>query len=675
MKGENIDNKCPDLRPRAIQELKYRFRIPAYQRGYRWERQNVVQLLNDIIKSDKDVPYYLQPIVVSPAPAEVKDFPEEEQYDFDLIDGQQRLTTIFLILQALKRKQADYQEARKILESMNMPYSPTFIDNIQITIPFELSYETRKSTLKFLNGISSIKVDQEGNPTSEPDIINTIRKSPDHLYMWHAYTAILKWLGTTDEVPKLARALTETGQYKNQVKIIWYELSDSITDWKKFTDLNIGKIPLTNSELVKALFLRSKNFSGVNDLEAEEYEKQTLVAQWDQIERELSEQDFWGFLTRIDSASYPTKIDLLFDLISGKAESGSSDRLFTFNYFVSWFENHEKMTGKQKWNEIYLQYQRLRDWWKDREIYHRLGYLVAIDFPKNALSRIFKYAHPTFPGRQNRGTDRVRKILDTLVKFSLKMPKGKKWDGITSFHDLKYNASDTPDTSKDTSHHYMIKRYLTLYNIMVTESAGKELRYPFGLHNNAGGGWSLEHIHAQKSETLNKGWQWKEWVDNHKITVEKILASYKDSMPIKEHAGNLLNQMSIYTSDDNREVFKEIADHFTTLIESIPGASGLYQDDMGNMALLSKNDNSTLNNSTFDVKRRKIIEMLSTNFVPIATERVFLKAISGVKTEMDSNGAEMQIAYNCDADHLFFWGDDDRNAYLKDMDVKLEKFL
>ena len=95
-------------------------------------------------------------------------------------------------------------------------------------------------------------------------------------------------------VPKLARALTETGQYKNQVKIIWYELSDSITDWKKFTDLNIGKIPLTNSELVKALFLRSKNFSGVNDLEAEEYEKQTLVAQWDQIERELSEQDFWG---------------------------------------------------------------------------------------------------------------------------------------------------------------------------------------------------------------------------------------------------------------------------------------------------------------------------------------------------------------------------------------------
>ncbi|MCM1141374.1 MAG: DUF262 domain-containing protein, partial [Muribaculum sp.] len=641
---------------------------------YRWERQNVEQLLNDIVDSDKEVPYYLQPIVVSPAPVEVRNWPQKEQYDFDLIDGQQRLTTIFLILQALKRKQADSQKAKELLESMNMPYTPTFIDNIQITIPFELSYETRKSTLDFLNGISAIEIDKEGKPVSDDEIKN-ICESPDHLYMWHAYNAIFKWLGTTDNVAKLARALTETGAYKNQVKIIWYELPNSITDWKKFTDLNIGKIPLTNSELVKALFLRTKNFSGTNDRDAEEYEKQTLVAQWDQIERELSEQDFWGFLTRADADSYPTKIDLLFDLISGKAESGSNDKLFTFNYFVTWFENHEEMTGKQKWNEIYLQYQRLRDWWKDREIYHRLGYLVAIDFPQSALSKMFKYAHPTYPNRPNRGTDRVRNILDILVKLSLKMPKGRKWDNVTSFRDLKYNASETPDTSNDTSHHYMIKRYLTLYNIMVTESAGKGLLYPFGSHNNAGGGWSLEHIHAQKSETLNKGWQWKEWVDNHKITVEKILTSYNESDVIKEKAESLIVQMSNFTDDDNREVFKEIADKFTELIESLPGASGLYQDAMGNMALLSKNDNSTLNNSTFDVKRRKIIEMLSTNFVPIATERVFLKAISGLKPGKDSNGENKMIAYQCDSDHLFFWGDLDRNAYLDDMEVKLKRFL
>ncbi len=669
------DNKGSDLRPRSIQELRYRFRIPSYQRGYRWERQNVEQLLNDIVESDKDAPYYLQPIVVSPAPDGVKMLSDGERYDYDLIDGQQRLTTIFLILQALKKKQADSCKAKALLESMNVPYTPNFLDNIEIVIPFELAYETRKSTLSFLNGIASIEVGKDGLPVSREDIIS-ICQSPDHLYMWHAYNTISNWLGKTDSIAKLTRALTDIKPYKNQVKVIWYELPDTITDWKKFTDLNIGKIPLTNSELVKALFLRTKNFSGEKDSEAEEYEKQTLVAQWDQIERELSEQDFWGFLTRADASAYPTKIDLLFDLISDKANSGSNDKLFTFNYFVDWFDRHTEMTGKQKWDEIFLQYQRLRDWWKDREIYHRLGYLVAIDFPHNALSKVFRFAHPAFPGRKNRGTDRVREVLNYLVRRSLLIPKGGKFEDVTSFHDLKYNASDNPDPAKpDRAHHEMIKRYLTLYNIMVTEDAGKDLRYPFGLHNNVGGGWSLEHIHAQKSETLNKGWQWDEWICNHKITVGKILTAYKDNEEIIALANNLFNLMCRFTIDDKREAFNDIADKFAELIESLPGAKGLYQDDIGNLALLSKNDNSTLNNSTFDVKRRKVIEMLSTNFVPIATERVFLKAISGVTEVPDSEGKVVAMPYSCDTEHLFFWGDSDRQAYLKDMDVKLAKFL
>jgi len=153
------------------------------------------------------------------------------------------------------------------------------------------------------------------------------------------------------------------------------------------------------------------------------------------------------------------------------------------------------------------------------------------------------------------------------------------------------------------------------------------------------------------------------------------LVSYKDNEMVVTLADNLLNMMCLFTIDDKREAFKEITDKFTELIESLPGANGLYQDDIGNLALLSKNDNSTLNNSTFDVKRRKVIEMLGTNFVPIATERVFLKAISGIKEETDSEGNVVAMPYSCDTEHLFFWGDSDRQAYLNDMDVKLAKFL
>ena len=166
---------------------------------------------------------------------------------------------------------------------------------------------------------------------------------------------------------------------------------------------------MTNSELVKALFLRSGNFSGENERERDEYEKQILVSQWDQIEIELSDIDFWGFLTKDDPDNYPTKIDLLFNLIAGNHDVYNKDKLYTFNFFVSWFDGHSNLSGKKKWEEIYLQYQRLRDWYKDRSIYHKLGYLVSIDYPHNALLKVFKYAHPDHPGRTFRTTDEGKK--------------------------------------------------------------------------------------------------------------------------------------------------------------------------------------------------------------------------------------------------------------------------
>ena len=75
--------------------LNKNFYIPSYQRGYRWDKQQVLELLNDIYefskkKSKEESEFYcLQPIVL------LKD--EENDY-YKVIDGQQRLTTILLIL-------------------------------------------------------------------------------------------------------------------------------------------------------------------------------------------------------------------------------------------------------------------------------------------------------------------------------------------------------------------------------------------------------------------------------------------------------------------------------------------------------------------------------------------------------------------------------------------------
>src|SRR6185436_9981728 len=74
------------LEPRAVGDIAGRFYVPAYQRGYRWGKDEVRKLLDDIWES-RDKSYYLQPVVV-------------KKYDGDeweLVDGQQRLTTLFLI--------------------------------------------------------------------------------------------------------------------------------------------------------------------------------------------------------------------------------------------------------------------------------------------------------------------------------------------------------------------------------------------------------------------------------------------------------------------------------------------------------------------------------------------------------------------------------------------------
>ena len=80
-----------------------------------------------------------------------------------------------------------------------------------------------------------------------------------------------------------------------------------------FERLNIGKIPLTSSELVKALFLKDS----VRDKMSGRQEEISL--QWDMIEQELQNPSFWGFLSNIDGDQMPTRIDLILDLMVDKS--------------------------------------------------------------------------------------------------------------------------------------------------------------------------------------------------------------------------------------------------------------------------------------------------------------------------------------------------------------------
>ena len=112
LKVENFDDMNENENIKSVSDLLgLRYFIPSYQRGYRWTEQQVEDLLNDINESKGK--YCLQPLVVSKMSDERKN---ECRLDiskiwYEIIDGQQRLTTIFIICNLLsaEKKQIVYQ--------------------------------------------------------------------------------------------------------------------------------------------------------------------------------------------------------------------------------------------------------------------------------------------------------------------------------------------------------------------------------------------------------------------------------------------------------------------------------------------------------------------------------------------------------------------------------------
>ena len=278
------------------------FFIPSYQRGYRWTQQQVKDLLNDVneFNDDNNGFYCIQPLVVKKREEDIFNRIKNEATNlievekllrgsWEVIDGQQRLTTIFILLSCMEKNSY-----------------------------YDLEYETRENSHTFLNDIR------------ESGAADNI----DYFHIVQAKTVAAKWFeehrkDSSFHMDDFAEKLTK------RVKFIWYESVDE-DPIKVFTRLNIGKISLTNAELIKALFLNRSNF-GEKDSEHLKLHQQEIASEWDNIEYTLQNDEFWLFLHEKDY-DRPTRIDFIFDLICEQKTLGTfhnigTDDYKTFRYF------------------------------------------------------------------------------------------------------------------------------------------------------------------------------------------------------------------------------------------------------------------------------------------------------------------------------------------------------
>lgn len=598
-----------NLELKSISEILGKdFYIPSYQRGYRWDARQVEDLLEDILEFSKRKErnllkskefYCLQPIVIK--------HNEKEKY-YRVIDGQQRLTTIYILLKYL-------EEARKFFDKNKTIY--------------KIIYETRnkesENSWVFLQNINEV------------ERIN--KQNVDFYYMSNAYLTIQSWFAKTkaNELDFLKILLFKDIQkendkkidYANNIRVIWYEIKDE-NEIDVFTRLNIGKIPLTNAELIKALFLLDKTKTKTN-------EKIILATQWDSIEYKLQNNTFFAFINgKATEYKKATKIEFIFDLIASNIKlkidnlkhDNKKHSYYIFDRLLNDKEDFQNEFGFEIstydkrvefiWDKIKTYFRIFEELYIDNTYYHLVGYLVNNDKNINDIINNFELNLK----------DEFLQYLKDEISLIIKFKKNKK------FKDINYNDD-----------YHLITKILFLFNVISTMKSGYS-KYPFDLHTNKNNGWSLEHIHAQNSEDIKKDEDKKSLLEDQKKYLEDIKDKklQREIKEIKKLLKELLNKKKIEDDEFNKiqdRIFKLYSDNISV-------------HTIDNMALLSKKDNSALNNSIFPSKRDKVKELdAKGSFIPIGTKNVFLKYYSDNVTE------------------AIKWNSEDRKKYL----IALKKIL
>lgn len=510
------------LEEKTVEEVEGHFLVPSYQRGYRWGRHEVAQLLDDI-RDSGTAKYYLQPIVV-----------RRVGNTFELIDGQQRLTTLLLILQNITG------------------YFP------QATINYSIDYETRPKSRDYL---------------ANPDLMRR-DDNIDFFHMYEASECIKEWFEAEPNPTRAAINLyTALGE---RVHVIWYEVPPEVDATVLFTRLNVGRIPLTDAELVKAVLL-----SKSGDRQRE------VAAQWDAIEHDLRHDDVWSFVSSRDQDD-ATRIGLLLDTLAG-GKLGRARK--TFETFEALEKRIDETSAEAVWKEVVALHARVMSWHADRSLYHKIGFLVADGFGlDNLVEPATTLAHSEF-----------ERHLDELIRTRLSSSP----EELVALRYQDYEESS---------------RVLLLMNVEAARRREESSeRYSFAAYLRRE--WSLEHIEPQADLPLVTNEQRREWLRRHR----DALRSLPDLDP--DQAVKLVDEIDAAVADISGPLFGQLADKLNPLFRgSADEGEPEYVHSLANLALLARDDNNVLSNSWFEVKRRSIVELDQRgSYIPPCTRNVFLK--------------------------------------------------
>lgn len=624
------------------------FYIPSYQRGYRWTTKQVGDLLRDLLcftndfaneetEKKKDQFYCLQPIIARPITDEEKlRFIFRDEYNEDIkehkvweiIDGQQRLTTIYLLYKYLLDQKGWNVEKLKEEEDGKELY--------------HIHYATRDSSAKFLEDLSMSMINDSCG--------EEFKRNVDFFHMTNAFKYIAEWIkkdgkdinlrynlgGSLDNVRtsffKLLNGMSDTKG--GSVQVLWYEIAESRekNNIKEFQKINTGKIRLTDAELIKGLFLLKKNFTA-----GDKYIKQSeLALEWEFIENTLHTNNFWYFLQRKGS-DMPNRIDFLFHLIYKKQaikdeledKWDSELRIIDeklmdprqseiFRFYYNRFEGKMGEDLQQEvataWNEVMELFRTLDDWFCSPSIYNFIGLLSQCG---EDLCRLILH-FDRMPEQSSKADFEC--YLKKRISYHLR--------GIKIDKDKKLILN----TYKERDNIY--KLLLTL-NIHLLNEQNQQFKsdsdvYKFPFDVLCAQNWDIEHIDSFHTNVLKK--------EKDKIAWINIALEDRSEELSEEEREQIQTNLDEKAYDIAIGILKKNAKEVEVDEE--------IKNSIGNLTLLDAITNRTYGNSLFCTKRRIIIERIKQGvFIPIATQYIFAKFF-------DLKGTNRSL-----------WTEEDMNAY------------
>jgi len=582
----------------------------------------VCELLDDINDFDATQSnwYCLQPLVVKEMQQDdirLGDVEDKSGW-YEVVDGQQRLTTMYLIIQYVN-------EMWRGKSKYDLPL---------------LKYETRTDCYEFLKSLSIVDEEVTGKDLAEDYI--------DYYYMWRSYGAIHNWQKQFEGLDTASLS----SKFIFNTKFIWYQLVDD-NPINVFIRLNVGRIPLTNSELIKALFLNKGNFSDTDS--HLKLRQQEISSEWDSIEYELQNEEFWLFLHELDYKK-TTRIDFIFDLICQHNEFGEFDNIGnddykTFRYFSEYFKTINRDEVAVVWKKVKRYYHTFKEWYNDLVLYHYVGYLIDRGYNVGDLFIVW-----------NSATDKNAfvRYLKTEIKKNLKLDKY----GI----DYQYKI--------DGSNKGHCKPLLLFHNIQTAINqntvqvnnekykVGTFYKFPFHLYKKEK--WDVEHINSNTTNQEEDENTQREWLVNIYLEANQDLQN-EIKLFFETKFGSDDQRVAEYRRIRNQIRIENDWDQFE-------------KNRVWNYALLDSSTNRSYGNSIFSAKRRIIISKdkgilisvprisprdghlvfsdnkeADSSFVPLCTKQVFLKY------------------YSSSVGDINYWTKDDAENYKNDIYYCLTK--